>query len=571
MLVAAVILYSLGRRNHDAAATVSHAATIPDKSVAVLPFENLSRDPDNAFFADGVQDEILTDLARVVDLKVISRTSVMQYKTGLARNLREIGQQLGVAHLLEGSVQRAGNKVRVNAQLINATSDAHEWAENYDRPLDDVFAIQSEIAKAIADQLQAKIAPAQLAEIERKPTNNLPAYDAYLRGTSYLEGTASYAPENTTKAIDNLRKATQLDPSFTNAWAELARALLLNFFNDPAGNVATLQAGREAAAKAYELQPDSVQANLAQGYRFYYGEGDYEEATRWFEKALSLEPNNSATLQALASVIRRTGRWQESVAYFRRAAELSPRDVAILEDQWEVLLEVRDHQGALKVSEALLKISPDSRFALATELAVFQAAGELKRAATVLPQRPDTDLDLLLCQVTQWTYERRYPEAIAALTAALPNRSSKDFVEPQLLSTLAFLLRMSGDITGSREAAERLRDLIRQRRPEVDYSSLQRYAEALALSGDKEGAMTYARRLEKERDNYFSRTYPYLMAEIGVLFSDHETALKYLALAARIPSGLDYGELKFSPLWDDLRNDPRFRQITASLKPMPLP
>jgi TolB-like protein/class 3 adenylate cyclase/Flp pilus assembly protein TadD len=564
LLMTAIVLYSLGRRN---ARPASNTVLVPDKSVAVLPFENLSREPDNAYFADGVQDEILTDLAKIGDLKVISRTSVMQYKSGIVRNLREIGKQLGVAHLLEGSVQRAGNKVRVNAQLINARTDTHEWAENYDRPLDDVFAIQSQIAKTIADQLQAKIAPAQLAQIERKPTSNLQAYDAYLRGIAYSQRTP-YSPLDTSEAIKHFREATRLDPAFADAWAELARALLLSFFNDPQSNPATLQAGREAAKKAYDLQPASAEANLAQGYLFYYGEHNYEEATRWFEKALKLAPGNANTSFALALISRRTGKWQERVAYSNRAAELNPRATLVLAFQWETLLAVRDYPNALKTCDALLNITPDDKQALSLKITVFQDRGDLKTAAALLPPPGSDNPNLFLCRVTQLTYERRYQEAIAACLARLPKVDSQDLESLFGLDNLAFLYYLSGDLDQARVIAQRLRRAIeRDSKGNVHIWLLAQLAEAYALIGDKENAIEAAQRLGKEKDASFAIDFPYTMAEIGVLCSDREMALKYLALAARSPGPLTYGELKFSALWDPLRGDPRFDQIVASLAP----
>src|SRR4029077_7085856 len=244
---------------------------------AVLPFENLSRDPDNAFFTDGVQDEILTDLAKVADLKVISRTSVMQYKSGAARNLREIAQQLGVAHLLEGSVQRAGGKVRVNAQLINARTDAHEWADNYDRPVDDVFAIQSEIAKAIADQLQAKLSPNEKTEIAQPPTTDVTAFDLYSRASTLMLTTAfsTAGTQNTLKAVDLLNQAISRDSSFFLAYCQLALAhdqvYFLGFDHTPA----RLALAEAAIQAAFRLRPAAGECHLARAENLYRGYLDY--------------------------------------------------------------------------------------------------------------------------------------------------------------------------------------------------------------------------------------------------------------------------------------------------------
>ncbi|PYS37075.1 MAG: hypothetical protein DMF71_19250, partial [Acidobacteria bacterium] len=291
------------------------AAAIPEKSVAVLPFENMSRDPDNAFFTDGVQDQILTALAKVADLKVISRTSVMQYKTGTPRNTREIGQQLGVAHLLEGTVQRAGNKVRVNAQLIDVRSDAHEWADNYDRPVEDVFAIQSEIAKAIADQLQAKLSPSEKNAIAQRPTADLAAFDLYTRANNLVLTTnfSAAGAQNLKKAVDLLNEALQRDPSFFLAQCRLAYALdnfyFLGFDHTPA-RLAQAEAAVEAA---FRLQPDGGEAHFARAEHLYRGYLDYDGALAELEIARRTLPNDPRVAELTGYIQRRQGKQEEAL------------------------------------------------------------------------------------------------------------------------------------------------------------------------------------------------------------------------------------------------------------------
>src|SRR5207248_2720850 len=277
-----------------AAPTTPSAPAIAEKSIAVLPFENMSRDPDNAFFTDGVQDQVLTALAKVADLKVISRTSVMQYKSGVARNLREIAQQLGVTHVLEGSVQRAGNKVRVNAQLINARSDAHEWADNYDRPVDDVFAIQSEIAKAIADQLQAKLSPNEKSAIEQAPTRDVAAFDLYSRARNLILQTSfsAISSQKLRSAVDLLNQALARDPSFFLAQCQLAYThdqLYFIFGEHTASRLASAQAALDAA---FRLRPDAGEAHLARAEHLYRGYLDYDGALAELEIARKTLPND---------------------------------------------------------------------------------------------------------------------------------------------------------------------------------------------------------------------------------------------------------------------------------------
>ena len=289
---------------------------MPEKSIAVLPFNNLSRDPDNAFFTDGVQDQILTALAKLADLKVISRTSVMNYKSDAPRNLREIGQQLGVAHLLEGSVQRAGNKVRVNAQLINARTDAHEWAENYDRPVDDVFAIQSEIAKAIADQLQAKLSPNEKKAIEQPPTTDLAAFDLYSRAKSLLL-TANFSATSEPdlrKAIELLDEAVKRDPSFFDAYCQLAYAheylYAVRGSDHTPARLALAEAALQAATR---LRPDAAETHLARAQYLYYGLRDYAGALAELEIARRALPNDPRLFELTGYILRRRGQQEEGL------------------------------------------------------------------------------------------------------------------------------------------------------------------------------------------------------------------------------------------------------------------
>src|SRR5207248_1819515 len=344
-----------------AASAAPVASSIPEKSVAVLPFENMSRDPDNAFFTDGVQDQILTALAKVADLKVISRTSVMQYKTGTPRNTREIGQQLGVAHLLEGTVQRAGNKVRVNAQLIDARSDAHEWAENYDRPVDDVFAIQSEIAKKIAEQLQAKLSPTEKSAIEQAPTKDVAAFDLYARVKTLLLTTSfsALAAQNYFKAMDLLDQALTRDPSFFLAQCQLAYVHDNMYFLGIDHTPARLAAGDSAVNAAFKLRPDGGEAHLARAEHLYRGYLDYDGALAELEIARRTLPNDPRVFELTGYIARRRGNQEEGLRNLQRAIELDPRNFFTLEQIALSYLNLRRYADEAAVLDRALAIKPD--------------------------------------------------------------------------------------------------------------------------------------------------------------------------------------------------------------------
>src|ERR1700720_3519279 len=342
----------------------------PEKSVAVLPFENLSEEKENAFFADGVQDEILTDLAKIADLKVISRTSVMQYKNGISRNLREIGEQLGVAHVLEGSVQRTGGRVRVSAQLIDARTDAHLWAEHYDRPLDDVFAIQSEVAQAIADQLNAKLSPAEKAAIKQRPTGDLVAYDLYLRAEALRAATSFNArlKENLLEATRLLEQAIARDPTFFLAYCRLAEAHDLIYFFGSDHTPARLALASTAIQTALRLRPGSGEAHLTLAAHLYRGYGDYEHALDELTLAQRALPNDPLVFELTGFIARRQGRWEESTTDFERALELDPRNLFFLQQlsfNNEFQRRYRDLASVLDRALKLIPSDPETRVARA--------------------------------------------------------------------------------------------------------------------------------------------------------------------------------------------------------------
>ena len=345
----------------------------PEKSIAVLPFENLSRDPDNAYFADGIQDEILTRLAKIADLKVISRTSTQHYKSA-PENLPEIARLLGVAHILEGSVQRSGDAVRVNVQLIKAANDSHLWADTFDRKLTDIFSVESEVAKTIADQLRAKLTGQEEQVITAKPTDNPEAYDAYLRGLAYTLKPVANTPANTLGAQKYLREAVRLDPKFALAWALLSNTESRGYITQNLQpTVALREEARQAAETALTLQPNLGEAVLAKGY-YHYCLKDYDTAVRYFEQARPLLPNSSRIPESLAYVERRRGQWDRSEAYFNEAERLDPRNAYLLIQHAQSYLLLRRFPEALRKLDQVLNITPDD-----VDTLVFKASYRTSR------------------------------------------------------------------------------------------------------------------------------------------------------------------------------------------------
>src|ERR1700720_3123453 len=436
-----------------AAASPTSVAAVPEKSIAVLPFENLSRDPDNAFFTDGVQDEILTDLAKIADLKVISRTSVMQYKTGVQRNLREIGQQLGVAHLLEGSVKRAANRVRVNAQLIDARNDAHLWAQTYDRDLADVFAIQSEIAKAIADQLQAKLSPNEKKAIEQPPTTDLAAFDLYSRAKALRLSTITFnvlAKENLLQAVELLNQAVARDPAFLLAWCELASNHDQLYFYGYDHTPARLASAEAAVEKAKSLRADAGETHLAVAQHRYRGYRDYDGARAEIAIAQRTLPNDPLPFELLGFIDRRQGRWTESTRNLERAIELDPRNFYTLQQISLSYLNLRrfsDMAAVLDRAQAIVPHDVDTKVARALVDLRWRADTRPLHTVidTVLSENPaiastlaDTWLTLALC-------EHDFGTASRALAALGNNAITIDTISLSPAFACGLVARAQGD------------------------------------------------------------------------------------------------------------------------------
>src|SRR5216117_3615291 len=398
----------------------TRAFTPMERSIAVLPFENLSSDKENAYFAEGIQDEILTRLSKIADLKVISRTSTQHYKS-TPENLPEIAKQLGVAHILEGSVQKSADAVRVNVQLIKAATDSHLWSDTFDRKLNDIFSVESEVAKTIADQLRAKLTGQEEQIIAAKPTDNPQAYDAYLRGLAYTLKTGN-TPANALGGQKYLREAVRLDPKFALSWALLSHVDALGYITGSLQpTVALREEARQAADTALTLQPNLGEAVVAKGYYHYACLKDYDTAVRYFEQALQLLPNNSRIPQSLAYVTRRRGQWDRSESYFNEAERLDPRNVNLLTQHAISYIDLRRFPEALRKLDQVLDITPDDVDTLAIKAAIAQAEGDLPRAAALLaPLHPAAaDTFALETQVYQAILERRPAPVIPRLKEIL--------------------------------------------------------------------------------------------------------------------------------------------------------
>jgi len=564
---------------------VPPASAIPDKSIAVLPFENRSEDKANAYFTDGVQDEILTDLAKIADLKVISRTSVLQYRSGVARNLREIAQQLGVANVVEGSVQRSGNRVRVNAQLIDARNDAHLWAQTYDRDLADVFAIQSEIAKAIADQLQAKLSPNEKKAIEQPPTTDLAAFDLYSRAKSLLL-TANFSATgepDLRKAIELLDEAVKRDPSFFDAYCQLAYAHEFIYAVRGSDHTPARLALAEAAVQAAtRLRPDAAETHLARAQYLYQGLRDYAGALAELEIARRALPNDPRLFELTGYILRRRGQQEEGLKNLQRAVELDPRNLDTLQQTAASYLYIGRYADAIAALDRALAIVPDNVETRANrELEYLCWKGDTRplhqTIDAILAQGPSA----IASAADTWFFcalaERDPAAAERALVAVGDNPC---WNEDAIILSRSFgeglLARMTKDEARARaafEAARAQQEKIVQAQPD--------YGPALcvlglidAALGRKHLALDEGRRaialMPVEKDVTIGSRVLQYFAITAAWAGEKELALQQLEAGLRAPVAslmLSYGALKLLPFWDPLRGDPRFEKIVASLAP----
>ena len=579
-MIIAVLLVALGYFAFDKFVLTPRRTAAPndvpspatEKSIAVLPFESLSSEKENAYFASGIQDEILTKLAKIGALKVISRASTKQYESKPG-NLRDIGQQLGVANVLEGSVQKSGDVVHINVQLIRAATDEHLWAESYSRNLADIFAVQAELAGAIADALKAKLTGAEEKAIETRPTTNVAAYAAYLRGRAIETDSYDYASFE--RGAAEYMEAVRLDPKFAVAWAGLANLRSFLHFNgvDLATNSAA--AVKEAADQAFTLQPDSPEGWLAQGIYRYRVVHDFSGAVAAYEEALRRMPNNSDVLGQMAMVERRLGRWSDAEKHCRLALELDPRNVGFLVAfGGELFMPLQRFRDAHAAIDRALQVAPGNAGALAYKAAIYQAEGRLEEAAKIVAQISPDEQDETVANITalQLMFERRFDAASAYLAIkAAPAKAGGQLSGQRkvLLTQLGYCQEWAGRSAEARATFERV---IREIKPMpdsvvvVDQSFLpMNLALAYAGLGDKQRALDAARAdvVAFENDAFVKPVAETVLAQIQARLGEADAAIATVPHLLETPAAYPVTPalLRLDPLWDPLRKDPRFQKL----------
>jgi serine/threonine protein kinase/Tfp pilus assembly protein PilF len=554
-----------------------------ERSIAVLPFENLSSDKENAYFAEGIQDEILTRLSKIADLKVISRTSTQHYKSA-PENLPEIAKQLGVAHILEGSVQKSGDAIRVNVQLIKAATDSHLWADTIDRKVTDLFSVESEVAKAIADQLRAKLTGHEQEVLAAKPTDNPQAYDAYLRGLAYTLKTA-FTPANSLAAQKHLKEAVQLDPKFALGWALLSYVDASGYLTQSLQPTAALrEEAREAADTALRLRPNLGEALLAKGFYHYACLKDYDTASKYLEQAERLLPNNSRVLQGLAYVERRRGNWDKSEAYFNEAEKLDPRNVNLLSQHARSYVCLRRFPEALTKLDQILNITPDDIDTLVLKARIAQAEGDLPRASALLaPLRPGVGyVNALETQVYQAILESRPASIVAQLKEILATPDQAlGFYAGELRFWLGWAQEVAGDHAAAREswtqARTELEPFLKQQ-PE-NFILIGDLALTNVALGDNDAALTLAERalalFPIDKDALTGPRPLDILARVAARVGDPDRSISTLEKLLSIPyeaplaanPPLTPALLRLDPMFEPLRKDPRFQKLVAVSAP----
>ena len=574
LLVIGILLFQRLHRNVSPAVSSSL-----EKSIAVLPFENFSEDKAFAFFADGVQDEILTDLAKIADLKVISRTSVNRYRSSSDRDLRQIAQQLGVAHVLEGSVQRSANRVRVSAQLIDARNDTHVWAERYDRDLADVFTIQTEIAEKIADQLQAKLSPKEKSAINARPTSDLAAYDLYLQAKELRYGVNPYPEKEVLfKMVQLLDQALARDPAFLLAHCLLVRAHDAIYFENYDQTETRLALAEASVKAAVRLQPDSGETLLAQAIHFYWGYLNFDRAREELAKAQHALPNNAEIFQFLGLIDRRQGRWDEAIRHLEHAADLDPRNVDVITDLEVTYFNLRRYKETIAVANRALALEPRDAM-----LRTYPVWVGVEADANLAPLRATLNTieaeGLATADVAPTFFQTALREHDPTRAArALPNIPSEIYIgAADYPFPRAFC---EGFLANLRQDAHAAHAAFTAARAEIDKIVRAQPGNARALSAlalvdaeldDKEKAIqegrTASEMLPPAKDALSGALLISTLARIYALTGEKDRALEQLDKVSKIPCGPSYGELRLDPYWDALRGDPRFEKIVASLAP----
>src|SRR6266446_1230292 len=574
------------------AAAPSTAPTVGQKSIAVLPFENLSGDPNNAYFAEGIQEEILTRLASIADLKVISRASTQHYQNK-PRNLREIAKQLGVANVLEGSVQKAADQVRVNVQLINAQTDSHLWADTYDRKLTDIFGVESEIAKRIADSLQAKLTGREEQTLAAKPTNNPEAYDAYLRGLAFEARNGAWI-DLLIKAIGFYEQAVQLDPKFALAWARLSRADALLYYRNARSGDNVRDAAKKALENAQKLEPNSAETLLALGCYQRRVLADDGLAKPTFTRVSKMLPGNSEVISFLATIALDDGHWDQSIAYFEKARALDPLNAELLAGTAWTYGVLRQFPMALKLYDQALDISPNDPDVMASKAGIYQAQGNLEQAARCLSQITAQTPGVLESKINQFAFERNYGEAIRLVQARLARLQTEGAMiaaggfesqtakatHASLQLYLAMIQLAAGDSTGAKFTAEQARNTLEGvRKTQSDHPAvLLSLAQANALMGEKDSGRQAAQRaimlFPVAKDALEKAGLQEQLALVQTSLGENSRAISTLAELLHTPYSTGAGRtpitpvlLRLDPIWDPLRSDPAFQKLCEQKQP----
>src|SRR5437667_20810 len=542
-----------------------------DKSIAVLPFENLSDDKENAYFADGIQDDVLTNLSKIGDVKVISRTSVMSYR-GKTSNVREIGKALGVATILEGSVRRIGNRVRVNVQLINTENDEHMWAEDYDRDLTDVFAIQTDLAQKIANELRAKLSPSEKQQIERKPTENGEAYLAFVQAHNLQNAYDDF--EKLKQSEQLYERAITLDPNFALAFArysQLESWILHTFDRTPERR----EKSRALAERALQLQPDLPEAHLALGFSYYYGDDNYDAALKEFEIAQRGLPNESEVYLAIGAIQRRQGKWAESTANLQKAASLNPKDTWPLQNLAFNYQMLRDFRKANQTVDHALALDPKAfgLLEVKSKLAIVENGdfGVAERALAALQSANISNAEKLKAANARadiFLLERKYQEGLQAAEnlpddqiAAFPGHLSSKYYY------IGFARKALRDETGAQAAFLKVKNTLEEqlkRSPDNPDIHIQ-LAKVLAFLSEKDSALAEAQRatelLPETKDAFGGPEVMAGVAEVYAILGESDRAIEILDRLLSRPSGVTTQALKINPIWDPLRRDPRFQGL----------
>ncbi|MGH8092441.1 MAG: adenylate/guanylate cyclase domain-containing protein [Chthoniobacterales bacterium] len=553
------------------------APAIPEKSIAVLPFENLSSDKENVYFAEGIQDEILTKLASIADLKVISRTSTVKYQSK-PENLRTVSQQLGVANVLEGTVQRAADKVRVNVQLIDARTDSHRWAESYDRDIKDVFAVESEVSQKIADALQAKLSPAEASTLAAAPTNKPEAYDLFLKAEyEAREAMRTRRPESFDQATAFYQQAIAHDPGFALARARLVENQMLRHWFITRLGEADLDEIMRTAERAVALTPNLPAAHIALGVCYYYGRRQYDQALGEFRRAIELQPNDVRALEYCGFVQLRQGRFQEGLSELEKSEQLDPRDDSLLANIGAASLGLRMWKGASQAGLRALALNPNNVFAMhAVLFSALNGTGDIEEATRILGTFPsDSVLNTNGYELESIVGARAYLDVIKRDFGAALRVWDKAANDPtatrQRLSARAAIYVLAGDAAGTQNEIESASTLVEARlreKPDDQNALIQLAWIDLALKRDSD-ALGLARKsadlLPPEKDAVGGPSALTGLAQVEAHAGETAEAMKNLAKLLSLPAGysVSIARLKIDPVWDPIRNDPGFQQLLA--------